>query len=131
MAAVGHVVTSASHDLALAWHPVLSSSFPLLSSFLSLDVLHTHPIQLILLPEHQPRVVIGQVFASLLVTGLQTLEAFSKCCRVWYVFLFQSLRLLYQENTSIYSARLILALIRKHSGMEDRESIFYRLLSAK
>jgi hypothetical protein len=31
-------VTSASHDLALAWHPVLSSSSPLLSSFLSLDV---------------------------------------------------------------------------------------------
>jgi hypothetical protein len=26
------VVTSASHDLALAWHPVLSSSSPLLSS---------------------------------------------------------------------------------------------------
>jgi hypothetical protein len=35
-------VTSASHDLALAWHPVLSSSFPLLSSLLSLDVyIHT------------------------------------------------------------------------------------------
>jgi hypothetical protein len=54
-------VTSASHDLALAWHPVLSSSSPLLSSFLSLDVLHTHPIQLILLPEHQPRDVINAV----------------------------------------------------------------------
>jgi hypothetical protein len=36
------VVTSASHDLALAWHPVLSSSSPLLSSLLSLDA-HTHP----------------------------------------------------------------------------------------
>jgi hypothetical protein len=35
-------VTSASHNLALAWHPVLSSSSPLLSSFLSLDVyIHT------------------------------------------------------------------------------------------
>ena len=35
-------MTSASHDLALAWHPVLSSSSPLLSSFPSLDVyIHT------------------------------------------------------------------------------------------
>jgi hypothetical protein len=34
-------VTSTLHDLALAWHPVLSSSFPLLSSFLSLDVTYT------------------------------------------------------------------------------------------
>ena len=39
------VVTSASHDLALAWHPVLSSSSPLLSSLFRR--LHTHPIELI------------------------------------------------------------------------------------
>jgi hypothetical protein len=37
-------VTSASHDLALAWHPVLSSSSPLSLSLLSLDV-HTPPKQ--------------------------------------------------------------------------------------
>jgi hypothetical protein len=39
------VVTSASHDLALAWHPVLSSSSPLLSSLFRR--LHTHPTELI------------------------------------------------------------------------------------
>jgi hypothetical protein len=38
------VVTSASHDLALAWHPVLSSSSPLLSSLFRR--LHTHPTEL-------------------------------------------------------------------------------------
>jgi hypothetical protein len=36
-------VTSASHDLALAWHPVLRSELLALSLFLSLDViLHTN-----------------------------------------------------------------------------------------
>jgi len=40
----GRVVTSASHDLALAWHPVLSSSSPL-SSFSPFRRYITYPIQ--------------------------------------------------------------------------------------
>jgi len=51
------VVTSASHDLALARHPVLSLELPAPPSILSLDTLHTHPTELFL-SGHQPRDVI-------------------------------------------------------------------------
>ena len=64
------VVTSASHDLALAWHPVLSSSSPLLSSLLSLDVyIHTQK-ELFTRPGLQPRdVIVSESFSASIYQG--------------------------------------------------------------
>jgi hypothetical protein len=70
------VVTSASHDLALAWHPVLSSSSPLLSSLFR-RYIHTQK-ELFTRPGLQPRDVIPlKIFHNLANVSQRAFRAYS------------------------------------------------------